>query len=82
MPVDDQPHTLAEADEMLTRLQPAEDATLEVWGAFHRHAFEVFARTAQLDFVHRREARHRAGCELRRAREIEDLLDPPTDDEV
>jgi hypothetical protein len=80
MPVE-QPKTLAEAHEMLTHLRPRHDAEPLVWVAFHRRAAQVYASTAKVDRRHQHEAQHWAGSELRQAREIEDRLNPPDDDE-
>lgn len=75
-----QPATLAEAHDVLWRRRPKRDANPLEWVAFHRHSAEVYAQTAKVDLRHQHEATQWAGAEIRRAREIEDELNPDGDD--
>lgn len=75
------PSTLAEAHEVLWRQRPSRDASPTEWAAFHRHSADVYLRTAQVDLRHRHEATQYAGIEIRRARDIEHVLNPEDDDE-
>ena len=75
-----QPQTLAEAHEILQRARPRVGADPLAWVRFHRFSADVYANTAKVDLRHKHEATHWAGAEIRRAREIEDRLDPPTDE--
>lgn len=68
--------SLAEAHEMLRSQRPEQGADLREWVAFHRHSAKVYVETAKIDRRHRHEAVHRAGLEIRKARGIEDSLDP------
>jgi hypothetical protein len=75
-----QPSTLAEAHDLLWRRRPKRDADPSEWVAFHRQSAEVYSETAKVDLQYRREATRWAGVEIRRAREIEDELNPDGDD--
>lgn len=73
------PSTLAEAHDMVWRQRPARDAAPSEWVAFHRRSATVYAQTAKVDLRHQHEATQCAGIEIRRAREIEDRLNPDLD---
>lgn len=75
-----QPATLAEAHDVLWRRRPKQDAHPLEWVAFHRHSAQVYSETAKVDVRHQHEATQYAGIEIRRAREIEDALNPAGDD--
>jgi hypothetical protein len=75
------PATLAEAHEVLWRQRPARDADPSVWVDFHRHSAKVYAQTAKVDLRHQHEAAQCAGLEIRKARTIEDRLNPDLDSE-
>ena len=75
-----QPATLAEAHDVLGRRRPKRDADPSEWVAFHRHSAEVYSETAKVDLRHQHEATQWAGAEIRRAREIEDELNPEEGD--
>ena len=70
------PATLAEAHDVLWRRRPAQGADVRAWAAFHRHSAEVYTRTAKVDQRYHHEAIQCAGIEIRKARAIEDQLDP------
>jgi hypothetical protein len=70
------PSTLAEAHDVLWRERPAQGADLREWVVFHRHSAEVYTETAKVDQRHYHEAVQCAGIEIRKARAIEDQLDP------
>lgn len=78
---DREPATLSEAHEVLLHRRPRLDADPRLWIDFHRHSAEVYAQTAKTDERHRHEATQWAVTEIRRAREIEQRLDPQTDQE-
>jgi len=80
MGVDRMPATLDEAHEVLLRAQPTRDADPQEWVAFHRHSAAVYGAMAKVDLRHQHEATQCAGIEIRRAREIEDRLNPGGDD--
>lgn len=80
MQASEQPSTLAEAHEVVWRRRPRRDADPLEWVAFHRHSAKVYSETAKVDLRHHHEATQYAGLELRRAREIEDRLNPEGDD--
>jgi hypothetical protein len=79
MQSDQQPVTLAEAEEMVWRLRPARDAEPSVWVAFHRRSATVYGQVADVDTRHRHEALQCAGLEIRKARTIEHRLNPDLD---
>lgn len=73
--------SLAEAHEILRSQRPDQGADLRDWVAFHRLSAKVYVETAKIDRRHRHEAVHCAGLEIRKARGIEDSLDPDLDSE-
>lgn len=76
----DTPVTLADAHEVLWRQRPAKDADPLAWVEFHRNGAQVYSRVSEADPRHRYEALACAGLEIRKAREIEDRLDPEGDE--
>lgn len=75
------PSTLDEAHDALWRERPARDAAPLVWVAFHRRSAEVYSRVSKVDLRHQHEATQFAGMAIRRAREIEDRLNPDGGDD-
>ncbi|MBB4903992.1 AMED_5909 family protein [Actinophytocola algeriensis] len=75
------PLSLFEAHEALWQRRPSHDAAPAEWIAFHRRSAEVYAAAAKVDVPNRGEASQYAAFAIRRAREIEDRLDPALDDE-
>jgi hypothetical protein len=75
------PATLDDAHDVLRRQQPAKDADPLEWVAFHRHSAQVYEQTSKVDLRHKYEALQCAGLEIRKARDIEDRLNPAGDDE-
>lgn len=47
---------LKDAHEVLTRLMPGPDASLEVWREFYVRSAEVYGRVAEVDRGHHHEA--------------------------
>lgn len=75
------PATLDDAHDVLRRQQPAKGADPQKWVAFHRHSAQVYEQTSKVDLRHKYEALQCAGLEIRKARDIEDRLNPEGDDE-
>jgi len=66
----DQPRTLAEAQEVLGRVRPTQQAPLTEWLAFHQRATAVYAEVAEIDRGHHHEALFMADQERQRTTEI------------
>ncbi|HEV8556973.1 MAG TPA: AMED_5909 family protein [Actinophytocola sp.] len=65
------PTSLAQAHEAVSTVQPSGNAPLSVWLAYHRHAAEVYAETAEVDWAHHHEARHWMSLERAMVSELE-----------
>ena len=70
------PATLAEAHEWVWRQRPRGYVEPQKQAAFHRECASVYSHVASIDKRHHHEASQCAGLEIRKARTIEDRLDP------
>ncbi|HEU0089241.1 MAG TPA: AMED_5909 family protein [Pseudonocardiaceae bacterium] len=64
------PRTLKEAHELLMRLRPREDASLEAWLRYRQRSAALYAEIADIDRFHHHEARYWAELEQETAKKI------------